>query len=225
LHSAPISSQSLRSVASRSLAWTAAGKYLNAVLGLAVGAVLARVLEPRDFGLTALVGVLSGFLAVIADAGVSTTIVQKRDLPPEGVSSLFWTSVGLGAAMSALMLVVAPLMARFSGEPRLELITAVLGIGFLSTSIGKVPSGLLLRAMNFRAVAMSDLTAALVAGAVGITAALLGAGYWALVAQSLTNGFLNAIMRLAFARFVPELTFRWDLVRSASRYSTGILAF
>ena len=71
---------SLHAMASRSVLWTAIGKSSNTVISLLVTAVLTRLLTPADFGIIAMVAVISGFLGILAEAGVSTAVVQKREL-------------------------------------------------------------------------------------------------------------------------------------------------
>jgi O-antigen/teichoic acid export membrane protein len=215
----------LRAEASRSLFWTAAGKYVNSLLTLGVMAVLSRKLSPEDFGLVAMVTVVSAFLAVLADAGLATTVVQKRELSHDALSTLFWASLGLGAVMAGLMLLASPIVARVFGEPRLVTVMSVLGVGFVTGALGKVPTGLLTRALDFRSTAMSDTLAAVLAGTVGVTLALLGAGYWALVVQSLTNGFVNAVIRFWASGFRPRWVFAKEHLGSASQYSGGVVAF
>ncbi len=215
----------LRAEASRSLFWTAAGKYVNSLLTLAVMAVLSRKLSPADFGLVAMVTVVSSFLSVLADAGLATTVVQKRDLSHDALSTLFWSSLGLGVVMAGLMVLASPIVARVFGEPRLVVVMPVLGVGFVTGALGKVPSGLLTRALDFRSTAMSDTLAGVTAGVVGVTLALAGAGYWALVAQSLTNGMVNAAIRLWASGFRPRWVFQKEHLGAASQYSGGVVAF
>jgi hypothetical protein len=91
------SSQDLRAMASRSVLWTAIGKASNTLISLGVTAVLTRILTPADFGIVAMVVVISGFLNILAEAGVSTAVVQKRDLSARALSSFFWLGLGIAS--------------------------------------------------------------------------------------------------------------------------------
>jgi O-antigen/teichoic acid export membrane protein len=218
-------SPSLRSAASRSLLWTAVGKYSNNLITLVVMAVLSRLLTPTDFGLIAMVLVISAFLSIVAEAGLSTAVVQKRDLSDDALSSLFWFGLGLGALTAALLAGAAPLVALLFSEPRLTPVVAVMSGGFLIVALGRVPNGLLERSFKFREIAVSELTGSLFGGIVGVGAALGGAGHWALVMQSLTTSLLNAALRFRLSGFRPRRVLRLELVRSVSGYSGGVTAF
>src|SRR5690349_13750080 len=85
---------SLPALASRSVLWVGLGKASNALIQIGVTAVLARLLSASDFGVIAMVVVLSGFLNILAEAGMSTTVVQKRELDRDSLSSLFWLGLG-----------------------------------------------------------------------------------------------------------------------------------
>ena len=219
------SSASLRSMASRSVLWTAIGKASNTIISLLVTALLTRLLTPADFGVVAMVVVISGFLNIMAEAGVSTAVVQKRDLEPRALSTLFWMGLGLGIVSCAILAVGSPLIARFFAEPRLTPVVAMLSVSFVFLAMGRIPNGLLERSFRFRELALAEVISAVVSGIVGVVLARSGAGYFALVAQTLVSGFLNATLRLIFARYRPELVFDTSALREVSGYSGGVTAF
>jgi O-antigen/teichoic acid export membrane protein len=212
-------------MASRSVLWTALGKGANAGISLLVTALLARLLTPADFGVVAMVVVISGFLNIMAEAGVSTAVVQKRDLSDDALSTLFWIGLGLGCVLAAGLAVASPLIARLFAEPRLTPVVAWLSISFVFLAMGRIPNGLLERSFRFRELAAAETLSAIASGVVGILLARAGHGYFALVFQTLTAALLNAVLRLVFARFRPRLVFDGAALREVSGYSTGVLAF
>jgi O-antigen/teichoic acid export membrane protein len=218
-------SASLKRMASRSVMWTAIGKASNTIISLLVMALLTRLLTPADFGIVAMVAVISGFLSIMAEAGVSTAVVQKRDLDDRALSTLFWMGLGISILASAGLAIASPLVARFFAEPRLTPVVALLSCSFVFLAMGRIPNGLLERGFRFKELAASEVTAAVVSGAVGVALALSGAGYYALVFQTLVSGLLNAVVRLIFSRFCPRLVFDTAALRAVTGYSTGVTAF
>ena len=87
----------------------------SANLALRVGslAVLARLLDPKDFGLVGMVAALTGILSLFRDFGLSAASVQHASVTEEQTSTLFWINVLVGALLS----VVSPLLAQ-SGRVR-----------------------------------------------------------------------------------------------------------
>ncbi len=219
------SSASLRSMASRSVMWTAIGKASNTLISLFVMALLTRLLTPADFGIVAMVAVIAGFLNIMAEAGVSTAVVQKRDLDERALSTLFWMGLGIALCASIGLAIASPLVALFFAEPRLTPVVALLSCSFVFLAIGRIPNGLLERGFRFRELATSEVVAAVVSGGVGVVLALSGAGYYALVFQTLASTLLNALVRLGFARFRPRFVFDTTALRAVTGYSTGVTAF
>jgi len=216
---------SLRAMASRSVLWTALGKASNSIISLLVTALLTRLLTPADFGIVAMVVVISGFLNIMAEAGVSTAVVQKRDLAPEALSTLFWSGLGLGAVAALALALASPLVARFFAEPRLTPVVACLSVSFVFLAMGRIPNGLLERSFRFQHLAVAEIISAVLSGIVGVVLARLGYGYFALVFQTLVSGFSNATLRLLFARFRPKLVFDTAALKAVSGYSGGVTAF
>ncbi len=107
-------------------------------LSLRVGSlmVLARLLDPRDFGLVGMVAAFTGVLNLFRDFGLSSATVQRRDVTDQQISTLFWINVLVGAVLALLLMAMSPLVVRFYHEPHLVVSTiisismAVAGFGY-----------------------------------------------------------------------------------------------
>src|SRR5712691_6537789 len=64
--------------------------------------VLARLLEPKDFGLVGMVTALTGVLNLFRDFGLSTATVQRVNVTEEQISTLFWINVLVGVLLGLL---------------------------------------------------------------------------------------------------------------------------
>ena len=105
----------------------------NLALRLGSLMILASLLDPRDFGLVAMVTVLTGVLNLFRDFGLSTATVQRRSVSNEQLSTLFWINLFMGVLLACLAVGSAALLADFYHEPRLRWITVALAAGFSST--------------------------------------------------------------------------------------------
>jgi O-antigen/teichoic acid export membrane protein len=155
------------------------------VLRIGAVAVLARILEPHEFGLVNMVTAVTGILTVLKDAGLSLATVQRATVTDEQLSTLFWLNVLAGAVLTAITLALAPGLAAFYREPRLIQVTAGLAPGFLLNGLGVQHSAILARQMRFTACAAIDIAAIALSAAVAVGMAAAGFGYWALVGMSL----------------------------------------
>src|SRR5271170_5803167 len=165
--------------------------------------VLARLLDPRDFGLVGMVTAVIGLLNLFRDFGLSTATVQRAAVTEEQVSTLFWVNLLVGSALCLLSSAIAPVLARFYHEPRLVWITIALSFGFVFNAIGVQHSARLEREMRFTALSVIDILAQCGSTAVGISMALAGYGYWALVAMTMISPIVYTICLWRTTKWTP----------------------
>jgi O-antigen/teichoic acid export membrane protein len=176
-----------------------------ATLGLRIGtiAVLARMLDPGEFGLVGMVTVLTGVLSLLKDAGLPLATVQRATVTPDQLSTLFWLNAVVGALLALITLALALPIAAFYGEPRLVWVTAALAPGFVLSGLGAQHAAILARGMRFTDLAAIDVASILVSAAVGIGMASAGYGYWSLVGMSLAAPAASSAGAWLVARWVP----------------------
>jgi len=155
----------------------------GAKLALSLGStmVLARLLEPSDFGALAMATACTGVLGLFKDLGLSMATVQKRTLSPREVNTLFWVNVAASVILLEVAFLIAPLVALFFGRADLFGITCGLGAAVALGGLGAQHQALLRRQMRFGRLAVIDVGSLLVGAAVGVGTGLAGLGAWALV--------------------------------------------
>jgi O-antigen/teichoic acid export membrane protein len=173
------------------------------VLRLGSMMILARLLDPKEFGLVAMVTVVTGIFDLFRDAGLSTATIQRATIREEQVSTLFWINAGVGTLLAALTAASAPILAAFYREPRLLWITVALASGFIINALGVQHGALLQRRLRFTAVAMVDVLRTAGSVAVGIGMALSGFGYWSLVGMSLVSPIIATASAWILVPWVP----------------------
>src|ERR1700752_171130 len=75
--------------------------------------VLARLLDPTDFGLVGMVTAFTGVLNLFRDFGLSAASVQRATVTEEQTSTLFWINILVGGILALLTLALAPVLASF----------------------------------------------------------------------------------------------------------------
>lgn len=83
--------------------------------------ILARALEPRNFGVFRVLLVISMLVSLCNDAGICDALIQRAELRPEHAATAWWLSLGLSAACAGAMYAGAPLVARWMAMPELVL--------------------------------------------------------------------------------------------------------
>ena len=172
--------------ATRGAAATFAGQWGRFALQTGSVAVLGRLLTPEDYGLLGMVIAVVAFAELLRDLGLSTATIQRRGLTEEQVNALFWINVAVGGLLTLVVAASSPLLAAFYERPEVQGMTLVVSINFLLGGFVAQHIALLNRNMRLGTVMTIELAALAVASALAITAALLGAGFWALAIREVT---------------------------------------
>ena len=205
--------------------WTSVSTLGRRVLALLANVVFARLLEPGDFGLVAMAAVVIGFVDIFKDLGTGTALVREKHERESLLSSVFWLNCAFGLLITAAVVLLAPAVAAFYKEPRVQPVLMVMAASFLLSSLSIVHTSILTRRMAFERLAKVELATAVVSYAVGIGAALMGCGVWSLVYQVLTNTALGTLLIWFASKWRPRLMFVRSEVRSITGYSLNLAGF
>jgi len=205
------------------MAWTLGGQWVGYGVQVISTAILARLVSPHDFGLVGEALTVTALAAQLQSLGLSQAVIQRAKLTHGQMSNLFWVNVATGGVLMLLVLGAAPLVAAFYGDPPLVAVIASMSVTFFITGFAVQHSALMSRRMQFRSIALRNLTPRVIAAASAIAvAAAFHAGYWALVLQQL----VSAICVLAFVwtaiEWRPGKPQRRTGVRPLLRFGAGV---
>ena len=211
--------------AARGGAVTVAAQGLKFAAGMAATVVLARLLRPEDYGLVGMVAVVTGFVAMFKDLGLSAATVQREEISHAQVSTLFWVNVALGVGVGVVTAAIAPAVAWFYGEPRLAAVTLAYAAGFLFGGLTVQHEALLRRRMKFGVLAAVEVVSLLASLAATIVLAWRGAGYWALVSGHLSLSLLYMLGVWVVCGWRPGRPARYSGARSMLRFGGNLTGF
>lgn len=187
----------------RGLKWSYTGSVATAVLQMGFGALLARLLNPRAFGLVAMSYVVVGLAQHMSSMGLNSALVQKHSLCAEEIRASFSAATVAGTVAAALLWSVSPWVASLMREPEVERVLLALAPVFIINGLGVTASGILRREMRFKETAAIETVAYLFGyGVVGLPLALSGKGVWSLVMAALARAVFWS-MALYFASRHP----------------------
>jgi PST family polysaccharide transporter len=195
------------------------------ILNVASVAILARLLTPYDFGLIAMVTAATGLLVMFKDAGLSMATVQQETVTHEQVSTLFWVNVGLSLVLMLFVAALSPWVATFYNEPKLQPITLVIACMFIFDGLAVQHQALLRRQMQFGKLAKIQIVSSALGITTAISAALMGAGYWALIVQIGVVQSVSAAFTWCYARWLPGRPQRGVGTRNMFKFGGYLTAF
>lgn len=187
----------------RGAALTMGSHALRFLLETARIIVLARLLQPEDYGLVAMVTVITGFIATFQDLGLNIATVTRERITHAQVSNLFWVNIGVAMVLVVATIAVAPALSSVYGESRLVPITLALAPNFLLAGLAVQHQALLRRQMRFGVLSGIHVLSALVGVLLGILLAYEGATYWALVGMTIGSAATTALSVWIASRWRP----------------------
>ncbi len=187
----------------RGVAWTAAGKWASQGLSWVSWLIVARLLTPEDYGLVGMAAIYLGLIALLSEFGLGTAVLAVRELSAEQLNQLNGLAVLLGLASLLASCIVAIPLGRFFHAPQLPLVVVAMSTTFVIAAFKTVPLALLQRDMRFKALALIDLSQALVLAISMVGFAIAGFRYWTLVCGGVLSALISAgaILRLRHAPF------------------------
>ena len=169
--------------------------------------------------------VFVGFLNIFTTMGFGTAVIQCREISDSLLSSLFYANLGFASLMTIAIIAAAPLCALMYRDPRVMPVVAVLGIGFLLSAPGVIPSALLNRQLKFGRIAIAELTAVVVNGTVAISLSNSRMGRLGVVIGSLSGTMTTTTLFNVLSHWRPRLVFHLSEVRSALNFGANVTGF
>jgi PST family polysaccharide transporter len=188
---------------------------------LAFTLVLARIVGPRDFGIVAQAVIYVGFVQLLLDQGFGAALIQKKNLDPRDIGSVFWLNVVSALVMAGVTVLAAPLVADFFGTPELTAVLRVLALAVLVYGLSVVPLSMINRRLGFKSMAVVDILAVVLGGVAGVVYAVLGGGYWAIVLQTMVSAVVSLIGLLR-VNGIPPLAGSWTSLRAMFSFSISL---
>lgn len=203
-------------------AWSALEIVLRQGLQFAVTVVLARLLSPEDFGTFALLAFLTSFAIVFLQGGLTIALIQRQNTTGDEESAVFWWNFIASLVVGAGFVAGAPLFADFFDQPVLRLLVVVAAAHLVLSAAGAVQTALLTREMRFDLLTRAGILSSVVSGVVAVTAALMGAGIWALALQLATQAAVNTAALWLIADWRPQFHFQFATIRQFFGFGAAV---
>lgn len=191
------------------MAVTFAERYVNVAAQFGLTAIVARLMAPNEFGLVAIGVSIFAIVEAVRDFGISNYIIQHRNLTRNVARTGFSVIAAFSCALAGLLYASSSVIAEFYGDQRLVPYIDILAFTALAGMIVSPLKALLLRDMQFRALAVINFGATLVFTFTIIVLVWFNFSYmsyaWGAFAMTLTMAVLCLYHRPDFWIFRPAL--------------------
>ena len=216
--------ESLKNKTVKGVVWSSVERFSVQGVQFLVMLVIARLLDPKDFGL---VGMLAIFLAVaqsLIDSGFSQALIRKQDRTEVDNSTVFYFNIVVSAVLYLILYAIAPWVSDFYNEPQLCSLMRVLCLIVIVNSFAVVQRAIYTASINFKTQAKASFIAALASGLVGVWMAYNGYGVWTLVWQQLLNAGINTLLLWIYSNWYPRWAYSWKSFRELFAFGSKLLA-
>lgn len=216
--------ESLKNKTVKGVVWSSVERFSVQGVQFLVMLVIARLLDPKDFGL---VGMLAIFLAVaqsLIDSGFSQALIRKQNRTEVDNSTVFYFNIIVSTILYLILYAIAPWVAGFYNEPQLCGLMRVLCLIIIINSFAVVQRALYTASINFKTQAKASFIAAIISGVVGVWLAYNGYGVWTLVWQQLLNAGINTLLLWIYSNWYPRWVYSWKSFRELFAFGSKLLA-
>ncbi len=178
--------------------------------------ILGRLLDPKAFGLMAMVMVVVEFVNVYARMGIGEAIIYKQEVARNELSSLFFFNIAVGLFICILVFLSSDLISHFYSEPEIIPLIKLISSLFLISSIGIVFEALLLKHLLLNVFSKINIFSNLFSFVLTVILAFGGKGVYSLVFGQIGLQVFKSGSLIFFAsknNWLPFFHFRFGEVK------------
>lgn len=202
-----------------SLYWNVALKIVYELFRFATAIIIARILEPKDFGIVSIATMVIYYANSFTNFGFNQALVQRKDITDKQINSVFTFDLMVSVTMGLLALLSADAISRFFNSPESADVIRTLSLVFIITTLHDLPYILLRREIEFKVISIVDMLREMGMSILTLVLAYYGFSYWSIVWGHLIPLFLAAIYLLYKVKFPLKLSFRYASLRELFDFS------
>lgn len=205
------------------LIWRFGERIIAQSVSFIVSLILARLLAPEDYGAIAIILVFIEIANVFIISGLTTSLIQKKEVSSLEMSTVFYCNVALSIVLYLILFFSAPLIAQIYSLPILIPATRVFALQIPIMALQSYATVVISRELNFRKFFFGNIIGTVASAVVGILMAYKGFGVWALVGQTLTQVFVSTLVLTVIVGGLPKLQFSLKSASPLIRYGWKVL--
>jgi O-antigen/teichoic acid export membrane protein len=203
--------------------WVSISNILLKLINFVIIVILARLLEPADFGLVAIAFVIVNFFEIARDLGIGTALIHRKENNEIAADTAFFLFPMIAVVFYVVSYLIAPIASDFFKDEKLIMIIRVLSLTFIIWSFGNLPRTLLSKGLNFKKMVVSDVLSKLGYGTVAIIMAYKGFGVWSLVGGRLFLEIVALITIWSVLDWRPSFRFNVKIAMELIHYGKHVI--
>lgn len=207
----------------KGLAWSFTDTISRQGITFILGIILARLLDPREFGLIAMTSIFFAISQMFISSGFGDALVRKKECSQADYSTAFYYNLFAGLVFSLILYFSAGAISDYFNEPKLKQIIRVLSAGLVVSAFAQTQLTILTRRVDFRLQTKISVISGIISGVAGIVMAFMGYGVWSLVAKMLLGSIITSLLLWFLNTWRPSLEFSMKSFREMFSFGYKLL--
>ena len=208
----------------------AVSKFSIIIWNLFFSAILARLLNPSDYGVVAIITVFTNFFILFADMGIGPAIIQKKELQDVDIDRIFTFTLFLGVGLAFVFSCLSFAFVKIYDNTVYYSVGPLLGLNLALSSFNMVPQAVLMRKKLFISNGVRNIVATIFSSLVALVIAFMGGKYYAIVIQNLISSIvillwnlLTTKVHLNFKQILKSVRLIWGY--SSFQFAFGLINY
>jgi len=217
-------SKTLKEKTAHGIVWSFIDKFGQQGINFIVFIILTRFfLSPEHYALYGMIVIVNALGGILVDSGFSNALIRKQNPSQTDFSSVFYFNIAISLLFYLIAFLAAPLFALYFHQPILTNLIRIMALCIPINSLSLVQNVLLLKKINLKYIATTNLISYLCSGSLSIFLAWKGLGVWVLIIQLLTYYTMRAVCFWCFNNWRPSITYSKESIKNLWGYSSKLL--
>ncbi|MBZ9611729.1 lipopolysaccharide biosynthesis protein [Rheinheimera maricola] len=177
-------------------------------IGIISTIFLARLLTPEDFGIVAITVAIYAFIELFGALAFGTALIQQKTSTSDDYNSAWTFNVLFGVIAAISLALIAPLVADFYQDQRLQQVLYVMAFVSLLSGFHNISVINFQRNLNFRKELQLQLVPKIISFVITLSLAFVLRNYWALVLGVLSNKLVVVVYSYIMHPYRPKICFK-----------------
>jgi len=166
----------------------------SSIIRFAAGIILARILDPSDFGVFYAVTAYTALLLLQTRFGIPSSLIKQKNVSEAQWNAAFWFMQGIALLCVIAIVVLSGWLQGFYDDDRFTIIMWLMAVTLMIGPISAIFDTRLRRDMDYKTVSRVQIVIALLSVSVSIISALMGFGPFSFVVAGIISGIVFVIL-------------------------------
>ncbi len=185
--------------------------------------ILARILAPEEYGILAVVTMITSFADMFTDAGFQKFLIQHKFSDEKELLDFANVAFGTNLAISILfwigIMAFSPMITGVMNIPGYEMAVIVASLKLILTTFSSIQRALYQRRFDYETIFYVRVFCCLIPIVLTIPLALLGLGYWSLIIGTIANEAVYAMVLTIRSTWKPKFFYNLSVLKRMLSFS------